>query len=253
MLMRIQNACMYPKMAKMHELVGAIMLWEDAWKRMMAEHPSGTKIPDTWRMGALMQLCPKEVADAMDTRWDEIGENYEALKQKVIAWATNKVEKTAGGGVVPMEVGGMMDGQEWMECPMHSPLNNSMFGQEEYVEGAVYASTKCYECGGYGHMARDCANKAKGKGGGKSAWSLKGKDGEKGKGGGKTGGKAAGAGGFAKGSGASPWEGKGETQWWMQKGGKGLKGKGKGYQGTCWRCWQVGHKAAECHVQIVEE
>ena len=24
------------------------------------------------------------------------------------------------------------------------------------------------------------------------------------------------------------------------------KGKGKGYQGACWRCGKVGHKAAEC-------
>ena len=48
-LMRIQNACMYPKVVKVNELVGAIMLWEDAWKRMTAEHPTGTKIPDSWK------------------------------------------------------------------------------------------------------------------------------------------------------------------------------------------------------------
>ena len=33
------------------------------------------------------------------------------------------------------------------------------------------------------------------------------------------------------------------------KGGKGSKGKGKGYQGTCWGCGQVGHKQTECQSQ----
>ena len=43
------------------------------------------------------------------------------------------------------------------------------------------------------------------------------------------------------------------------KGGKGGEsfgkrgGKGFGYQGTCWRCWRVGHKAAECMVNWIGE
>ena len=232
-LMRIQNTCMYPKAVRVNELVGAVMIWEEAWKRMTAEHPTGTKIPDSWKMGALLQLCPKEFADMMETRWDEIGENFEALKQKAIAWAANKVEKMAGGGVVPMEVGAAMEAEA------------GMFGTEEYLEGAVHEHTRCYECGGFGHMARECANKGRGKAGGKAGWSPKGK------GGGKTGGKGPAA-GLAKGGGTPPWGAKGETQGWTPKGGKGQKGKGKGYQGTCWRCWRVGHKAAECDVQEVD-
>ena len=33
-----------------------------------------------------------------------------------------------------------------------------------------------------------------------------------------------------------------------QKGG----GEGKGYQGNCWHCGKVGHKAAECAVRVQE-
>ena len=36
---------------------------------------------------------------------------------------------------------------------------------------------------------------------------------------------------------------------------KGPTDSGKGYQGTCWRCGKVGHKASECarHVNVVED
>ena len=121
-------------------------------------------------------MCLKGFADMIETRWDEIGENFEALEQKAIAWAANKVEKIAGGGTVPMEVGAAME------------TDNGMFGTEEYMEGAVHEHTRCYECGGFGHMGRECESKGGGKVGGKTGWNAKGK------GGGKTGGKVAGAG-----------------------------------------------------------
>ena len=78
---------------------------------------------------------------------------------------------------------------------------------EEWSVDAVSAGTQCYRCGGKGHMASQCPTQ-KGKGKGQ----------EKGKGKGK---------------------GKGNS---AEKG----KGEGKGYQGTCWNCGKVGHKASEC-------
>ena len=113
----------------------------------------------------------------------------------------------------------------------------NMQAEETEIDMVVSAWTKCHRCEGYGHLSRDCGTPAKGKG----------KDGKGGQ-------KGNGKGGHQyqqqqyqhhhKG------EGKGGT-----KGGKGSKGGGKGYQGTCWRCGQVGHKAAECtkHVHFVEE
>jgi hypothetical protein len=66
---------------------------------------------------------------------------------------------------------------------------------------------KCYECGGLGHPARICPNRIE-------------KEKGKGKGKGKTN------------------DGKGK--------GKGKGAGGKGYQGTCFKCGKVGHKANEC-------
>lgn len=98
-------------------------------------------------------------------------------------------------------------------------------------------------------MARECPRKGKGK---SRIEKGAGKGQEKGKGGGWKGQYGKGFGEKGKGSG---WKGGGYS-----KGGGfgkgGGKGKGFGYQGTCYRCGVVGHKAAECEregVHGVEE
>ena len=85
--------------------------------------------------------------------------------------------------------------------------------QEEWWEDDVEVDAVgkgCHRCGGWGHFARDCPT-PKGKGKGK---------------------------GVGKG-------GKGEYAT-NKGGGKKGSGKGSGYQGSCWNCGKVGHKAAEC-------
>ena len=46
----------------------------------------------------------------MDVHWDEIGEDYEKLKAKVVAWATNRAENKRGA--VPMDIGMAMEMEE---------------------------------------------------------------------------------------------------------------------------------------------
>ena len=224
-LMRIQIQCLHPKVVKLNELVRSVMVWENMWTQMMAEHPAGTKIPESWRMAALMHLCPKEIVDALDTRWDEIGENYEALKQKVVAWASNKMEKT--NGAVPMDIGDLRGKQD------REGSYDDNYWEDAEVDGVGDGDYNCRNCGGYGHYARDCPTKGKSKGKG---W-------DKGKGKGFY--KGKGDKGYGKGWGKQPF---GYYQKGDQKG-KGDKGKGKGYQGVCWNCGKVGHKANECHAK----
>jgi hypothetical protein len=99
-MMRLQQESMYPKSVKTTELVGAVLAWEDKWKKMLRDQPDA-KIPDMWKMSAMLKLCPKEIQDMVELRWDEISK-FEVLKERVIGWANTKAER---GGPVPMEVG----------------------------------------------------------------------------------------------------------------------------------------------------
>ena len=130
---RLQQECMYPKVAKVEELVAAVLAWEGKWKRMEREQEKDIKIPMVWKMVAMLNLCPKEIADMVELRWDEIGEEYEKLKDRVIGWATTKAERKSGP--VPMEVGEIRDGSEEEESVDWWEIDN------------VYPSTKCYNCG----------------------------------------------------------------------------------------------------------
>ena len=198
-MMRLQQECMYPKVAKVGDLVSAVLGWEAKWKRMEKEQAKDIKLPATWKMAAMLKLCPKEIADMVDLRWDEIGEEYGKLKDRVIGWATTKAEKK--GGPTPMEIDGV-DGKERED-------EEEWWGDID----AVYPTTRCYFCQGFGHMARECP--AKGKGKGKKGG---GKGGEKGKG------VFGGKGGYGKGG----WDGGGwEKGGWVAKGG----GKGVGWKG----------------------
>ena len=121
-------------------------------------------------------------------------------------------------------------------------------GEEDGEEGGEWdvdavdpARIQCHQCGVFGHFARNCQT-MKGKG--------KGKNFEKGKGK-----------GLEKGKGKGTYKGKGSypqipPMWAAPTWNNPAKGKskGKGYQGTCYACGAIGHKAAECQrVSWVEE
>ena len=91
-MFRVQRECMYPKPAKdVGQVRLAIMQWEEKWKVMMSELGEGAKIPDLWRMSAFAgDFVQRDVKEQMLLRLDEVGENYENLKVKVISYTSNK-------------------------------------------------------------------------------------------------------------------------------------------------------------------
>jgi len=230
-LMRIHREVMYPKAAKsVKDLMAVILEWEAKWTKMTKEAFKDTfsEVPQIWKMAAFIELCPKEIQDQVYVVIDEIGEDYAKLREKVVAWASNKVEQ----GAVPMEIG-MVDGEEH-------------YGEDEYGRlpyhydvDEVWPATQCYACGNYGHLARNCPGTAKGN------QSGKGKGKSKGKSKGETMGK--GAKGQEKGKGGYKGvKGAGGGKAYFDGKGFGRGSGGKGYQGECWRCGRVGHKALEC-------
>ena len=74
-----------------------ILQWEEKWKAMMSAFGGDVKIPDLWRMSALLEMCWKDVKELITMRLDEIGENLENLKAKVVSYPTHKTEQTRGG------------------------------------------------------------------------------------------------------------------------------------------------------------
>ena len=106
-MFRVQRECMYPKPVKVVGPVRlAIMQWEEKCGVMMSELGEGVKIPDLWRTSALLEICPKDVKEQTLLRLDEVGENYENLKVKVISHTSNKAEQARGQKetAVPMEL-----------------------------------------------------------------------------------------------------------------------------------------------------
>ena len=180
----------------------------DRWetKVHMLKRDFGKDLSDRMKSAILISFLPVDVRDALLQQAEKF-EKFEVAKERVASIVESKMAVLARGGAVPMEVGQV---DQWGHMQVD----------------AVSRWTQCFNCDGWGHTGRFCpSDKRAGKG-----------KGEYGKG------------EYGKGEKGRPMM-KGH-----EKGAKGFKGKGswvsgdkgKGYQGACFECGKVGHKAWEC-------
>ena len=94
---------------------------------MAKEYPS---VPILWKMAALMELCPAHVQDVVYQTIDDVHEDCERLKQKILSWVSNKM--SIRSGPVPMDIG-RVDG-----------------GDSTFEVDSVVNSSQCYNCGRLG-------------------------------------------------------------------------------------------------------
>jgi hypothetical protein len=215
---RLMSEVASPKQVKeMKDIDEAITTWENKVKRLESEYDE--KLSQTMKVAVVTGMMPMAVQDFIYTNIDD-GTKYDVMVARIRSWAANKLAMM--DGPIPMDIG---------EVDMGGWSEEGREWDEAQVQ-AIGPNAQCYRCGGWGHMSRECPTapgKAKGKG--KDNYQGKGK-------------------GFAKGVG-----GKGQTMNYGK--GAGTKGKGRGYQGSCWQCGVVGHKANECmynrQANMVEE
>jgi hypothetical protein len=219
------------------DIVSGIHKWETRVTGLKSRY--GEDLNDNLKLAILIGMLPKDYQDlVMQTSCMTNKMSYSGIRDNVLNIANQRIQMTQP---VPMDLGAVEEaGVDW-----------GGFEDQQEVD-AVGANTQCYSCGGYGHLARTCTKgkgdqKGKGgfgKGGGKDygkgygkSWSPYGKGGAYnpkgyGKDGGGKGGKDGGGKGYGKDGGG--------------------KGGGYGYQGVCWKCNRIGHKAMECRVGINE-
>ena len=152
---RTHLAALQPRpAANVHEVIPRIVEWEHKWDCMTREH-AGQQLPPQIRMGVLATMCPPEFQDMILQHADETDQDYERMKQRIVAWASNKAASVQSGPV-PMDVGRVTRRDEDE-------------GGGADVD-AVGWNTQCFNCQGWGHRASECPSEKRPrepKGGGK--------------------------------------------------------------------------------------
>ena len=180
------EVCSPTRVKELHEVDDAIRRWEGKVTQLRKEFSE--ELSSNMRVAIVTAMMPTSIQDYIYTTVDK-NILYDDLVEKVRSVVGNKVAMMSKP--TPMDIGWVDEGDQ---------------GEEKEV-GAVTLGTKCFGCGGWGHLSRNCPSVAKGLGKGKG--------------------------------------GKGTTESKGGKGGKKGGGKG-GFRGNCFKCGKTGHRAIDC-------
>ena len=215
----IKNGTQIPK---------AIVDWEAKIGALKNKHDE--ELGENIKLAVFVGMLPKEYQDICFQMGSIAGQTvrFKDIRDRVLNMANQRLQMAQP---VPIDVDALQ--REEYQWGAESGSYDRADWEEQWQEYEIDEVGKgmCHKCGGWGHFARESPTKGKGKGKGYDTGGGKGYGGIKGVGKSHYGGKN-GAKGYGKG------------QYGLSK------GKGRGYQGECYRCGQVGHKAAECEQMI---
>ena len=245
------------KVKGMEEVEKAMDDWDDKMRKLMKEFQSDVgELKDPIKIALITNMMPGHIQEHVFTHVQKTA-SYDDVTEMIKTFVMNKL---AMGSQVSQKMDmGNVDGDFETPPGIHDWYEQDGGYGDEHVNAV--SDMTCHQCGGVGHLRRDCPTKGNGKGKDNSKGYNQdhGKGFGYGKSYGKGFGKSPGFGkGFGKGTGYGKGDGKGGG--YGKNGGFGngpQYGKGGGFNGRCHNCNEIGHRKFECpsaaKVQGVDE